>query len=513
MTKMSSCLGSFQLIGICICMIAALSPFCCAISSSEVSFQVRQNRVSYPSITKVEASDLYMVSVNSVAVFTEKYNDIHYTHFSFREKPNIVVTVDKDIRSYTLSPEDYKIPSNIEGRKLSFTIDQPRKLVIRVNDDERLFIFADPIKTDPHKPHDPKFVNLLDFGVDSTGKVLETKRMQKAIEGLQENGILYLPAGIYQTGTLYLKSNMTLFLADGAMLKGAPSYEHYPSDRIGRRLLMIADSDNVTIKGRGIIDGNGAAVFKSGEKVHLITLKNSSNVLIEDVFLRNSASWNTHILYCNGVTVRNVKMINDVSLSNTDGFDPDSSCNVLIEDSFIYAGDDAIAVKTSNRGEFLRDLTDNIFRNNVVLTQKSALKIGTETRADRMNNIKFVNNHVIQSDRAMAIYCNDGADISDVQFVGNYFEENYPDSKRRMIHFQIKNRDGAGQIRNILIKDCCFKKPFPQNSTIDGLGPEHTIRNIRFENLSIAGELCRNAEDAYLDIGEYVKDVVFDITK
>ena len=206
-------------------------------------------------------------------------------------------------------------------------------------------------------------------------------------------------------------------------------------------------------------------------------------------------------------------MINDVALTNTDGFDPDSSSDVLIEDSFIYAGDDAVAVKTSGRGGLLRDLTNNTFRNNVVLTQKSALKIGTETRAKIMNNIRFVQNQVIQSDRAMAIYCSDGADISNISFEGNHFEENYPDNKRCMIHFQISNRKGAGLIRDVLIKNCSFKKPFPQSSTIEGLDGNHMITDVKFENFSIAGRLCRNAGEANLEIEDYVKNVTFEATK
>ena len=151
-------------------------------------------------------------------------------------------------------------------------------------------------------------------------------------------------------------------------------------------------------------------------------MKNSEDILVEDVFLRDSGSWNTHILHCDSVMVRNIKMINDVTLTNTDGFDPDSSSDVLIEGSFIYAGDDAVAVKTSGRRGLFRGLTNNTFRNNVILTQKSAMKIGTETRAKNMNNIRFMHNQVIQPDRKMAIYCSDGADISNISFTDNHFE-------------------------------------------------------------------------------------------
>jgi len=488
--------------------------FSCSTRQPEASsVPANHDIIVYPPAATAVKSQSYSVEVNQAGVFTEKYKDVSYAHFAFSGKADITIAANEDIRSYSLSPESYNIPSTVQADKLTFSIDRSRKLVVRINDSERLFIFADPVETNLPKFGDSKVVNIMGFGIDNTGKILETGKIQKAIDTLEKDGVLYLPPGIYQTAALRLKSDMTLYLAAGAVLKGAPSYIHYPLGKIGRRMLMISGCSNVTIKGRGIIDGNGAAVRASGEKAHLVTIKSSEDVLVKDVFLRESGSWNTHILYCDRVTVRNIKMINDVSLTNTDGFDPDSSCDVLIEDSFIYAGDDAVAVKTSGRGGLLRDMRNITFRNNVVLTQKSALKIGTETRAKKMNNIRFVQNQVIQSDRAMAIYCSDGADISNISFEGNHFEENYPDNKRRMIHFQISNRKGAGHIRDVLIKNCSFKKPFPQNSTFEGLDSKHMITGVKFENFYIAGRLCRNTGEANLEIEDYVENVTFKTTR
>lgn len=486
---------------------------CGAVSFSELPYQASSHQdtgvVRYPTASADIESGSYAVSVNGTSVFTRRYKDIHYAHFAIAGTSDIIVTFNSDIESYKLSPESYKIQSKVDGRGLSFAITEPRKIVVRINEGQRLFLFADPIEEHPPKPGDSKLVNIMTFGLDNTGRAIETGKIQQAVDAVEPGGVLYVPSGIYSTGALRLKSNMTLYLAAGAMLRGAPDAEFYPPDGIGRRLLMIADAVNVTIRGRGIIDGNGAAVRASGQRAHLLTLKNSRDVLIEGVILRESASWNTHILYCDRVTVSNIKMINDVALSNTDGFDPDSSSDVLIEDSFIYAGDDAIAVKTSNRGGLLKDLVNNTFRNNVILTQKSALKVGTETRASRMTGIRFLNNRVIQSDRGMSIYCNDGADISDVQFVGNHFEENYPDSKQRMIDFKISNRDGAGRIRNITIKDCSFLGPFPQKSTMEGLDARHTIRGVVFQRFSVAGRICANAEEALLETGVFTEDITF----
>ena len=299
--------------------------FSCSARQVETSSaHAESDIIVYSPAATAAKSQSYSVEVNQAGVFTKKYKDISYAHFAFSGKADITIAASTDIKSYSLSPESYSIPATVQANKLTFSIHRPRKLVVRINDGERLFIFADPIETKPPKLGDSNVVNIMDFGINNTGKILETEKLQKAIDTLEKDGVLYLPPGVYQTAALRLKSDMTLYLAGGAVLKGAPSYIHYPLDNIGRRMLMISDCTNVTVKGRGIIDGNGAAVRASGEKAHLVTIKSSKDVLVEDVFLRDSGSWNTHILYCDRVTVRNIKMINDVSLTNTDGFDPDS---------------------------------------------------------------------------------------------------------------------------------------------------------------------------------------------
>ena len=147
-------------------------------------------------------------------------------------------------------------------------------------------------------------------------------------------------------------------------------------------------------------------------------------------------------------------MINDRSVANTDGFDPDASKNVLIDHCFAYCSDDNIAIKTTNNGGLLQNCESITVSNCVFLTKKSSLKVGTETKGAIMQNILFQNNHVVEADRGMALYCSDGALFQDIRFIGNYFEKGFADSQKKAIHFQIKNRSGAGQIRNVLIKDC-----------------------------------------------------------
>lgn len=74
------------------------------------------------------------------------------------------------------------------------------------------------------------------------------------------------------------------------------------------RLILVDSAENVSIRGRGIIDGSGAVLRAQGKPANLLRIRNSRNVVIEGVLLRDPAAWNTHIHYSDGVTIRDVKL-------------------------------------------------------------------------------------------------------------------------------------------------------------------------------------------------------------
>jgi hypothetical protein len=116
---------------------------------------------------------------------------------------------------------------------------------------------------------------------------------------------------------------------------------------------------------------------------------------------------------------------------------------------------------------------------------------------------------VIESDRGMALYCSDGATLDNIRFINNRFEHNFPDSQQKGIQFQIKNRSGSGQIRNVLIKDCTFETAFPKLSELLGLDKDHMIRNVTFDNLIIGGKKCKSLEDAFFKTTLFTENISF----
>jgi polygalacturonase len=244
--------------------------------------------------------------------------------------------------------------------------------------------------------------------------------------------------------------------------------------------------------------------------MRLLLILNSSDVRIDGIIVRDPGSWNTHILYSEKIDIRNVKMLNDIELSNTDGFDPDASKDVVIDHCFAYCSDDNVAVKSTGTSGLLRDAENIIVRNCVFLTKKSALKVGTESLSATLKNIVFVNNDVIESDRGMSLYCADGAVFDDIRFINNRFESNWPDAKRCGINFTITKRtpaSRAGEMKNILIKDCSFATEFPRVSEILGFDKDHRI-GLTIDNLSIGGKKVSGLLDSSIKTNEF-SDLIF----
>ncbi|CAL9065475.1 unnamed protein product [Musa banksii] len=136
-----------------------------------------------------------------------------------------------------------------------------------------------------------------------------------------------------------------------------PSYGR-GRDAVGGRysnLIMGYNLTDVVITGRnnGTIDGQGETwwkMFRNKElnytRGYLIELMYCKQVLISNITLVNSPSWNVHPVYSSHVIVSGITILAPVNSPNTDGIDPDSSSNVRIEDCYIVSGDDCIAIKS-----------------------------------------------------------------------------------------------------------------------------------------------------------------------
>jgi hypothetical protein len=202
--------------------------------------------------------------------------------------------------------------------------------------------------------------NIRDFGARGDGKTADTAAINRAIEACSEagGGQVRLPPGRYLSGTVHLKSHVTLKLDAGARLVGSTNLEHYqnftpppgmPESGWKRwhRALILGDSvENVAIVGDGIIDGNKVFDPKGEERMrgpHTVLLGVCRDVGIRDVSIRDSANYAIMLEDCQRVEVRNIRVTGGWDGVHFRGW-PGRPCrDVTITGCQFYTGDDAIA--------------------------------------------------------------------------------------------------------------------------------------------------------------------------
>ncbi|MBQ0078008.1 MAG: glycoside hydrolase family 28 protein [Bacteroidales bacterium] len=238
-----------------------------------------------------------------------------------------------------------------------------------------------------------------------------TEIINTEIEKCSERGggVVALPAGVYNTAGITLRSNVDLHLCEGATLKFSGDPQDYlPVVRTRwegvdcmnyRPLIYACGQSNIAITGNGEIDGSassenwwwmkgrkefgyvkgmpsqgntgrpllmkyndagtpvGARIMGEGKNLRpqLINIIESENVLIQGVTLRNSPFWVVHPLLCRNFTMRGVTVCSFGP--NNDGCDPESCNGVLIEDCTFFTGDDCIALKSGRNNDGRRCAT------------------------------------------------------------------------------------------------------------------------------------------------------------
>jgi len=224
-----------------------------------------------------------------------------------------------------------------------------------------------------------KDVNILDFGAKPDEKTINTTAIQEAIDQCYATGggRVYIPAGVFVTGTLYLKSNIEFYLNHAAVLQGT-TFKN-PDDRA---LICIFNAERVSISGTGIIDGMGFQQYfpKKSVRRRNVLFENCKNVSVKGVTLKNSSTWVLHFSKSEGIMVDGIR-IHSYANENNDGIDVDNCSEVVIANSIIDCEDDGIVMKSGTS-----DPVKNIVITNcIVSTNCNAIKFGTGSRGGFRN--------------------------------------------------------------------------------------------------------------------------------
>lgn len=224
------------------------------------------------------------------------------------------------------------------------------------------------------------------------GKTNQALPLQKVIDScsLAGGGILILPKGTYLIGPIYMKSKVTLQLDTLATLLASNNMNDFI---LGNKTLNIINGSNdsntaiqdVAIKGKGVIDGNGAtwwAAYNADNTIsrpRLVYIVNCTNLTLDGITLQNSPSFHFVPNLCKNVVASNLKIIAPSTSPNTDGIDPSNCQGVSITNCIIDTGDDNIAIKCGRINGVIGVGCQDLTVSNCLFLHGHGLSIGSET--------------------------------------------------------------------------------------------------------------------------------------
>lgn len=351
-----------------------------------------------------------------------------------------------------------------------------------------------------------------EFGAVGDGIALNTAALQSAIDALGEGDVLVLANGIYQTGTLALKSHMTLRIEPDAELCGSRNIEHYRDCGFYHNemkkttsLLYALDAEDIHITGGGRIQLSGDAfmdfssiglpreidratlapeyavqcvvrVRKSGRPTQPIFFNNCRNIRIDEVQIFNSPCWTLVFSNCDGVTVEKIFMDNHPRIPNNDGIHCSASRNITVRDSTLLCGDDCFAATCITNWE---GVCEDIEISDCLMSSRSAaLRFGHLSSCVRNACIRNVK--VINSNRALILFARDGGRVENVSVEGLVAETaiyaGYWWGKGE--GFVLCTDNSNGEISGVTLKNCSFTEENP--SIISGEAGR--ISDVRLED-------------------------------
>mgnify|MGYP002567381611 FL=1 len=385
----------------------------------------------------------YLVKVDEVRETKHHVEHASMATFDFSEKVEIEVTYNKGkIDSARVRPLSYDIPFTIEGNTLQFSLEKPANLSVEVNGDifHNLHLFANPLDT---------------FKVDK-----------------KNPDLIYFGPGIhrFEGGEFRIPSGKTVYVAGGAVMMGR---------------MLIENVHDVKLLGRGIIDPS----VKMG-----IRIANSRNVYVEGLMATQCATGGS-----DSVTIRNVKVISYFGWG--DGMNVFSSRNVLFDRVFCRTSDDCTTVYGTRLG--FEGPSSNITMQNSTLWADVAhpIFIGIHGNVDKpeiLENLNYVNIDILDHKEkqlnyqgCLAINAGDENLIRNVRFEDIRIE-NFRQGQlvNLRIFFNEKYCKAPGRgIENVVFKNVSYTGNRAEISVIEGYDAQRKVRNIRFENLRINGQI------------------------
>ena len=371
--------------------------------------------------------------------------------------------------------------------------------------------------------------NVLDYGASNDGLTLTTSSIQAAIDACARSGggVVLLPKGDYLVGTLNLRSHIEFRFETGARLIATTDlsqYQQHNTELAG--VFYTEKADQVSITGKGTIFGQGMEfMYPDSAKViagsvldyvrqgknlrkvtrgigdgplypkdrfhQMIVFSDCTNVELSDFTCIDSPYWCFVIVHCDRITVRNLKIDNNLNIPNSDGLDIISCSNVNVSDCYISCGDDAIVAAgydwhfgDPGFQRITRPSRNLNFSNCILRSRSSAIRIGGWDQ-NVMSNYNFNNITIFDSNCGININIRDYAGIDNINFTNLNIETrlhtgDWWGNGEPIKISAIRGRDCVpGAIRNVHFTNVTCRS---ENSVYIYASPESTIENIDFTN-------------------------------
>jgi hypothetical protein len=495
----------------------------------------------YPPYPGAAPSLAYRVTVDGQPVFVHRfptYNQFQWmdhASFAMTGKVHIMITSlvnQRNIVTCHIRPMANNIHPQISGNTISFDLDQPRYLVIFFNEEPTfqspgLLLFAEPEEKNPPKLGDANVLNILDYKIDNTGKMLETAKINQAISDVSARpggGVVFFPRGVYLTGTILMQSNVKLYVAADGVIRGSRKSDDYVSPPLPagarplRALVVFNNVENAGLCGLGTIDaegypwlwhdfqpdlGDGSARSEEGlvhdphGGVKGYIVNNSSNISFQGLLLLRSSYWTVTVSDTDGFSAANIKIVNRKQQYHDDAFDfTGTTKHVRIEDGFAMTMDDTFAFYRGRR-DATGGLEDIVIKGFVNYTYTSGLTIGYGG-APSIRHLRLEDVHFVTNQNKFAIWIQ----LSPAYFIGKGYTSgmrssgSVPLDDFKIVNSTFENDGGHiyidggdASLTNFLFDNCTFYK-----ATRPGMLMGKNVAPIVFKNAKMNGKVLRNVD-------------------